>query len=1130
MLTIYHSNQLELLKILAAELIKRQSLDSVFAPEMFLVQSNGMAQWLQMQLAEELNIAANMSFIAPSQFIWQMYHLVLNDVPEKNYFDKDTISWKLMQLLPQLIHSPEFSQLTHYLEGEEKQRKYYQLATRIADLYDQYLVYRPQWIEQWEKGQLIDPTDNHEQWQAALWRQLIDYTAALGQSTSHRANIYQRFITTLSQQKTLPTKLQLKLPQRLFIFGIASLPPVYLASLSALGKHIDIHLMFTNPCRWYWGDIPDERWLNQLLQTKWSHYQNKNKRVLLKNQTEQFDFFQPIQPSNPLLASWGKLGRDNLFLLQNHIDKQDIEAFVDLTNDSLLHALQQQILDLEDKTVIGEDERSFSSSKAKQVISKHDFSISFHSCHSELREVEVLYDYLLAMLDSEQELLPRDIVVMVADIDRYAPYINAVFTNPPSHRYLPFTVSDRKIRYIDPIMQAFFSLLNLTQSRFTAEAIFDLLEVPALAAKFAIDETQIKQLRKWCVEAGIRWGLDDEMIAELSLPVQGMHTWQFGLTRMLLGYVMNGEQGAWNDIMPFEASHGLAAELVGKLADLLFYLVKWRKKLNQNLKLNEWRSICYAMMEDFFQRDQQSEPLLMVIEQAWNTLIDRGIEAGHEHPITIVVLYEALQTQLENTRIEQRFLSGKINFCTMLPMRSIPFKVVCLLGMNDGVYPRTTLPIIFDLINKKPQKGDRSRRDDDRYLFLEAILSAQQQLYISYIGHAMSDNSPRFPSVLVDELRDYLAQSFVIRGDQKQDIDTSAARLKSHLTINHARMPFKPDNYRANKQQYYIKSYADEWLAAAQMKGQSKPFNTGLATILTKPILIEELKQFYRHPVKTILQKRLNIYFTIRDDELPDVERFDLDNLARYQINQLLLEQFIKDDTEVHQLVTKIKAQGLLPYGAFGELWIERQLQDMQQLAQKVIVEKMESSRVEVNLYCAQQSLQGWLNQIQSDGILRWHAGKLSVYDGMALWIEHLILTLVKQNGEHQSRMYGRDNTVWRFQPLSVTQAQSELENLVNGYIQGMNHPLILPLKSAWSWLESCVDKENQTILTDNQTQAKARQKLQASWEGNNKFLIPRECDDYYLRLIPTLNNEIIEQIEALAIRFLLPMFKARIS
>lgn len=1128
MLTIYHSNQLELLKILAAELIKRQTLDSVFAPEVFLVQSHGMAQWLQMELAEELNIAANMTFIPPSQFIWQMYHLVLSDVPEKNYFDQETISWKLMQLFPQLIDLNEFTQLSNYIEGEEKERKYYQLATRIADLYDQYLVYRPQWIHQWENGQLIDPTDRHEQWQAALWRHLVDYTANLGQPILHRANIYQRFITTLSEQTTLSPEIQAKLPQRLFIFGIASLPPVYLETLSALGKHIDVHLMFTNPCRWYWGDIPDERWLNRLLQTQWSHYQNKNKRDLLKKQFNQIDFFQPAHQSNPLLASWGKLGRDNLFLLQNYIDKQDIDAFVDLTNDSLLHALQQQILDLEDKSVIGKDEQSFTSSQAKQVISKQDFSISFHSCHSELREVEVLYDYLLAILDSDSDLLPRDIVVMVADIDRYAPYINAVFSNAPSHRYLPFNLSDRKIRYIDPVMQAFFSLLNLTQSRFTVEDLFDLLEVPALAAKFAIDETQIKQLRKWCVDAGIRWGLDDEMFTELALPELGMYTWQFGLTRMMLGHVMNGEQGMWNNIMPFDASHGLVAELVGKLADLLFYLVKWRKKLSQKLTLNEWRPICYAMMDDFFQRNQQSESLLVVIEQAWNALIDRGLEAGHEQAMTIVVLNDALQTQLDNTRIEQRFLAGKVNFCTMLPMRSIPFKVVCLLGMNEGVYPRTTLPTVFDLINKRPQKGDRSRRDDDRYLFLEAILSAQQQLYISYIGNAMADNSPRFPSILVDELRDYLAQSFVIKDDKKRDLDTSAAHLKAHLTINHARMPFNPDNYRTNKKQYHVKSYADEWLAAAQMKGKSKPFNTRLETTISKPILIDELKQFYRHPIKTILQKRLNIYFSIHDDELPNAEIFDLDHLARYQINQLLLEQFIKDESEVSQLVARIKAQGLLPYGAFGELWIERQLHDMWQLAQKILAEKMDNLRLEVNLCCATTRLHGWLDQIQSDGILRWRAGKLSVYDGMALWIEHLILTVIKQNGVHDSRIYGRDETIWRFQPLSITQAQEELDNLVNGYIEGMNQPLLLPLKSAWSWLESCVDKESQTISTDSQIRTKARQKLQASWERN--YLFTGECDDYYLRLFPVLNNEIIEQIEALAIRFLLPIFKARIT
>lgn len=1128
MFTIYHSNQLDLLKSLTAELIKREPLDSVFTKDVILVQSKGMAQWLQMQLAEEQGIAANIDFLLPANFVWQMYSAVVPDVPEKNSFDKESMSWKLMHLLPTVIDLPDFSLLKHYVSQDNQARKYYQLSTRIADLFDQYLVYRPEWIAAWEKGELVAGLDEAQQWQSQLWQQLVAYTQQLGQSIYHRANIYQQFIERLATPN-LDSAIQAVLPKRIFIFGIAALPPVYLQSLNALGQHIDIHLMFTNPCRWYWGDIPDQRWLNHLLQTQWQHYKKRTSRNLLKNGAAQFDFFMPVSQSNPLLASWGKLGRDNLFLLQEFNHKRDIEGFVDLGKDCLLHAVQQDILDLEDKSIVGHDEDSFLQSNAKQSIDKDDFSISLHACHSEQREVEVLYDYLLSILDKDPTLEPRDLVVMVADIDRYVPYIESVFGNAPSSRYLPFTISDQKVRYIDPIVQAFFTLLELPQSRFTTEDLFNLLEVPALAMQFAIDEKQLKQLRKWVIDSGIRWGLNDEMVQSFDLPSTSRHTWRFGLTRMLLGYVMNSENGSWQSILPYDGSSGLSAELIGKLANFLLALTQWYQTLSLERSLEEWRPLCYELLQTFFVANQTSEPLLMVIDQQWQALIDSGLQAGYQQPISIIVLHDALQMSLEQSHVEQRFLAGKINFCTMMPMRSIPFKVVCLLGMNDGVYPRTAVPLGFDLLSQQSQRGDRSRRDDDRYLFLEAMLSAQQQLYISYIGRAMADNSERYPSVLVDELLDYIKQSYVLKGDESLNIDESALRLSEHLTVQHTRMPFNADNYINNKHQsgYYVQSYADEWLPAAQYLGEHKQFVDALPHQPVSLVTVDELQKFYRHPIKMLLQQRLNIYFSHQGENLPSSELFDLDGLERYQLNQLLLDYLIKDRYEVQSVFTRIKDEGLLPYGAFGDIILEQQYQEMQVLAEKIMLEKQTLFTQEVDLHFDNITLQGWLTDIQDNGILRWRPGNLSIYDGMALWIEHLIYCVVyPQQQISQSRAYGRNDTVWRFLMIEPKVANLLLTDLVQGYEQGLNCPLLLPLKSAWSWLETAFDQESQSITHDATVITKAREKLMVSWQGG--FNLQGESDDYYQRVVPELTEDNIQQIEQLAGRYLLPILKYR--
>ena len=245
MFRVYHSNQLDILKDLTAHLIKREPLADPFSKEVVLVQSPGMAQWLQMALAEEFSVAANIGFPLPASFIWQMFVCVLPGIPKESAFNKSAMSWKLMTLLPGLLSQDTFLPLRHYLNDDDDKRKLFQLSTRIADLFDQYLVYRPDWLNLWEQQQQVDGLGEAQQWQAPLWRALVAYTAELEQPEWHRANLYSRFIEALENCDTPPEGL----PPRVFICGISALPPVYLQALQALGRHIDIHLLFTNPCQ-----------------------------------------------------------------------------------------------------------------------------------------------------------------------------------------------------------------------------------------------------------------------------------------------------------------------------------------------------------------------------------------------------------------------------------------------------------------------------------------------------------------------------------------------------------------------------------------------------------------------------------------------------------------------------------------------------------------------------------------------------------------------------------------------------------------------------------------------------------------------------------------------------------------
>ncbi|TJR92923.1 exodeoxyribonuclease V subunit gamma [Escherichia coli] len=1118
MLRVYHSNRLDVLEALMEFIVERERLDDPFEPEMILVQSTGMAQWLQMTLSQKFGIAANIDFPLPASFIWDMFVRVLPEIPKESAFNKQSMSWKLMTLLPQLLEREDFTLLRHYLTDDSDKRKLFQLSSKVADLFDQYLVYRPDWLAQWETGHLVEGLGEAQAWQAPLWKALVEYTHQLGQPRWHRANLYQRFIETLESATTCPPGL----PSRVFICGISALPPVYLQALQALGKHIEIHLLFTNPCRYYWGDIKDPAYLAKLLTRQRRHSFEDRELPLFRdseNAGQLFNSDGEQDVGNPLLASWGKLGRDYIYLLSDLESSQELDAFVDVTPDNLLHNIQSDILELENRAVAGVNIEEFSRSDNKRPLDPLDSSITFHVCHSPQREVEVLHDRLLAMLEEDPTLTPRDIIVMVADIDSYSPFIQAVFGSAPADRYLPYAISDRRARQSHPVLEAFISLLSLPDSRFVSEDVLALLDVPVLAARFDITEEGLRYLRQWVNESGIRWGIDDDNVRELELPATGQHTWRFGLTRMLLGYAMESAQGEWQSVLPYDESSGLIAELVGHLASLLMQLNIWRRGLAQERPLEEWLPVCRDMLNAFFLPDAETEAAMTLIEQQWQAIIAEGLGAQYGDAVPLSLLRDELAQRLDQERISQRFLAGPVNICTLMPMRSIPFKVVCLLGMNDGVYPRQLAPLGFDLMSQKPKRGDRSRRDDDRYLFLEALISAQQKLYISYIGLSIQDNSERFPSVLVQELIDYIGQSHYLPGDEALNCDESEARVKAHLTCLHTRMPFDPQNYQPGERQ----SYAREWLPAASQAGKAhSEFVQPLPFTLPETVPLETLQRFWAHPVRAFFQMRLQVNFRTEDSEIPDTEPFILEGLSRYQINQQLLNALVEQD-DAERLFRRFRAAGDLPYGAFGEIFWETQCQEMQQLADRVIACRQPGQSMEIDLACNGVQITGWLPQVQPDGLLRWRPSLLSVAQGMQLWLEHLVYCASGGNGE--SRLFLRKDGEWRFPPLAAEQALHYLSQLIEGYREGMSAPLLVLPESGGAWLKTCYDAQNDAMLDDDSTLQKARTKFLQAYEGN--MMMRGEGDDiWYQRLWRQLTPETMEAIVEQSQRFLLPLFR----
>lgn len=1110
-LMVVHGNRLEDLRDLLVEWLAHAPL-APLEDEVMLVQSNGIAQWLKLALARPrtdhgMGISAAVDMQLPGRFLWQAYRAVLGSeaVPAESPFDKSRLTWRLMRLLPAQLDHADFAPLRHYLGANRDATdqpdpiKLFQLAQQIADLFDQYQVYRADWLEDWEHGRdvLRDELRGHpapllaeQRWQPRLWRALLDDVGPT-QRDSHRAAVHRAFMQRAAGLTARPAAL----PRRIVVFGISSLPQQTLEALTALGRVAQVFLLVANPCRHYWGDIIEDR---ELLRAERHRHDAKPGMPA----TPRFEDLHA--QANPLLAAWGKQGRDYIRLL-DAFDVPDayrdqfvalsggIDLFTDLGTGSLLHQVQQAILDLDPLPA---------DPAQRRALPPGDDSLRFHIAHNPQREVEILHDNLLAMFEAAQRagrpLSPRDVMVMVPDIQTYAPHIQAVFGRipPDDPRYLPCSIADRHGRGSAPLLVALEQLLRLPESRFAASDILDLLDTPALRRRFRLDDDDLPVLRRWIEDAGIRWGLDGAQKETFGLPAEEQNTWRFGLRRMLLGYAV-GDGESLDGIAPYAEIGGLDAALLGPLALLLDRLDHYRLQLDQPATPAAWSERLRNLLADFFDagRDDADTVLLQRLHdalEAWEPACAeagrgpargaaRGAKAASAHAaksdpapllLPLAVVREHWLSAVDESRLSQRFLGGAVSFGTLLPMRAIPFRVVCLLGMNDSDYPRRTQAPDFDLMTSsgRQRPGDRSRREDDRYLFLEALLSARDTLYVSWVGRSARDNSELPPSVLVGQLRDYLAAGWKNGGPSGlsgHGANHAPNDLSDPLPLLTTRYPLQAFSQHYFENGSPLFTYAHEWQQARQRGPATEaqplpPWHPEAA------LGIATLQGFLRAPAKTFYAKRLGVRFDAVAADAEDDEPFALDALAVHLAADALLRPALASGVEtVVPAARRLREQGDLPPGPTGELL----MRSLACLANGVgthwhkLAEHWPTITGirEVRHAASALLVEDWIGDLRvgdDGGHLRLLATVGKLLDNHAprtdkltdAWIVHL---LANANAlQLTTKVVGRD-TVLTLAPLPPAAAAGHLDTLFAAMATGMCAPLPLARKSACAWLQA---------------------------------------------------------------------------
>ena len=993
MLKTHQSNRLETLAGRLAEVV-RTPLGSPFAAETIVVQSHGVARWLALQLARSTGVCANVRFPFPAAFAWTLYR-ALSGVPPTSDFEPEVMTWRIMQELPLLEERADFASVRAYVRGESYRR--YELARRVADTYAQYLIYRPDWIAEWSAGEA-------PHWQAWLWQRV-----ASGAAVSHRAALHRALIERLDG--ALITRAQV--PERISVFGAPALPPMLLELFARLADHIDVHLFLLNPCREYWGDIAAA---------------GDIARTALARRTEA----GYMETGNALLASLGKQGRDFFDLLQACTADED-DRYVDPGDASLLGAVQSDILNLSERKSAGSPAR----------IADDDRSLQVHVCHSVMREVEVLHDQLLALFERWPELEPSDIVVMTPDIETFAPYIEAVFGTTEPH--IPFNISDRSAERESALAATFMALLDLPRSRYEAGKVLEILEEPAVRRRFAIGAEDLDTVHAWVLESGIRWGIDAAHRVTFSVPATAEHTWRFGLERLVVGYALPGRgERLFGDILPHDEVEGGLGEILGRFASYAEAAIALNK-LPAQCTVSQWAHTLRTILAQFFDPDEQREAEIEALRAAIGALESNAAAGGFQGAIPLEVMKSALRSRLEVPG--RAFLSGGVAFCAMVPMRSLPFEVVCLLGMNDTAFPRMRRPHGFDLMTRDFRKGDRSRRDDDRYLFLESLISARRCFYVSYTGQHIRDNSVIPPSVLVSELGDYLAPNYAGPG---------GGDIREHVTTHHPLQPFSPRYFYGDPRLF---SYSHTLCAAASQlkRGEAggKPF---MSQPLPEPeegrrtVEMESLVRFLRNPARYFLRERLGIRLEEADEEMEAREPLTLHGLEDYALKQRLLGVRMHGKP-VGSALSLARASGLLPHAQVGALVFERTARAVDQFAGRLeqAWPKARLDPIAFDLESGGMMLRGALSGASPEGLFGYRFAECKPKDLLDAWVRHLVLNALRPVGVATvTRWHLQDKTL-QFRPIS--EARALITALLELHWTGLKRPLHFFPASAYAYM-----------------------------------------------------------------------------
>jgi exodeoxyribonuclease V gamma subunit len=828
------------------------------ARECIVVQRRGLERWLEMRIADAHQICAGIDFLFPRRFLRERLFAPLlgidPDAPEP--FAPARLTWEIAALLPDLVSRPAFREVARYLAAEPGPRREVALARRLAEVFDDYAIYRPERVRAWEEG--ADPDD----WQASLWRALA---ARCG--PEHVGRLVSRARDALAR----PDVDVDLLPERVCVFGLSALPRLFLTALGALARRRPVHLFVLSPSREWIGDL------------------------------------EPGS-GHPLLVSLGRSARDLAEALEDADCGGVEERWHDALEDggSLLHQVQSDLLALRDPGG-GELPRH-------RIVSL-DASIGIHACAGAMREAEVVRDQILAAFDEIPDLAAHDVVILTPDVATYGPLLEAAFEAVPA-RGLELCVADRQPCGADALAQALRSLVELARGRVTSAELMDFLARDGVRERFGIEPGDLEILRGWVERAGIRWGIDAAHRGAEGQPEIAHGTWKRGLERLVLGWAAGGE-ACLGEVLAARAGQGAAPELLGRFALLCETVFECCARLREPRSPAEWSAELSRALELLWTaRGETGAAERRRLLGALERVAESARAAGFESRVPLDAFWPEVERALGDAAHTptHRFLSGALTVCELQPMRSIPFRVVAIVGLADSEFPRADARPDFDALARERRRGDPSRRDEDRQLFLEALLGARDRLILTYPGLSPRDGAALPPSVVIDELLDALERGFELDGKPLE---------RKRLVVEHPLHPFSPRYFAGEDARLFTYDARAHRAYTGLCGARADPPRFVAGALPARPaggvrdVSLEELQDFLSHPARWFCRRRLGLWLREAEAALEEDEPLELDTLERWALGSEILAQHARG-APLDALLERAVRGGDLPPGALG--------------------------------------------------------------------------------------------------------------------------------------------------------------------------------------------------------------------